>query len=97
MTIDEGMQRSTDVCRLKHHSYAREKSYQGRIQSSSRALREIPGGWSSEEKAGTFLTQIAKRGAATATQSQALCALVFLYVFKVMPGTVTFLPAMSPT
>ena len=39
----------------------------------------MPGGWTSEEKAAEFLTRLARRGVAAATQSQALNALVFLY------------------
>ena len=50
MKIDEIMKRLTELCRLKHYSYATEKFYQGWIQSYSRALRVIPGGWSSEKK-----------------------------------------------
>lgn len=39
----------------------------------------MPVEWTSEQKAGEFLTQIAKNGVAAATQNQALNALVFLY------------------
>ncbi len=79
MKIDEILQKLSDVCRRKHFSYATEKSYAIWIQSYSRALLAFPAGWTSEEKAGEFLTQTAKRGVAAATQSQALNALIFFY------------------
>lgn len=79
MKIDEIMQKLTDVCRLKQYSYATEKSYRGWIQSYSRMVLTLPPEWTSEEKAAAFLTQMAKRGVAAATQSQALNALVFFY------------------
>ena len=79
MKIDEIMRKLSDGCRLKHLSYATEKSYAGWVQSYSKVLLTLPAEWTSEEKAGAFLTQLAKRGVATATQSQALNALVFLH------------------
>ncbi len=79
MKIDEILHKTSDVCRLKRYSYATEKSYAGWIRSYSRELVTMPAAWTSEEKAGEFLTRIAKKGVAAATQSQALNALVFLY------------------
>ena len=79
MKIDQILQKLSDVCRLKHYSHATEKSYAGWIQSYSKELLAMPGEWTSEEKAGAFLTGLAKRGVAAATQSQALNALVFFY------------------
>ncbi len=79
MKIDEIMRKLSDVCRLKRYSYATEKSYAGWLQSYSRMLLTLPPEWTSEEKAVAFLTQMAGRGVAAATQSQALNALVFIY------------------
>ena len=73
------LQKLSDVCRLKHLSYATEKSYAGWVRSYMAQVAGMPAGWTSEQKAGEFLTRIAKSGVAAATQSQALNALVFLY------------------
>ena len=75
----EVLSRLSDVCRRKHLSLATEKSYRGWLQSYIRALAGLPPGWSSEKKAEAFLTDIAKRGVAAATQNQALNAVAFFY------------------
>ena len=66
------LQKLSDICRLRHLSYATEKSYAGWVRSYIQNLGEMPGEWTSEQKAGEFLTRIAKAGVAAATQNQAL-------------------------
>ena len=79
MKSSEVLQKLSDICRLKHLSYATEKSYAGWVRSYMQQVAGMPAGWTSEQKAGEFLTGIAKSGGAAATQSQALNALSFLY------------------
>ena len=79
MKSSEVLQKLSDICRLKHLSYATEKSYAGWVRSYMQPVAGMPGDWTSEQKAGEFLTGIAKSGGAAATQSQALNALSFLY------------------
>ena len=73
------LQKLSDICRRRHLSYSTEQAYAGWVRSYMRTLAGLPAGWSSEEKGGAFLTRIARKGVAAATQSQALNALVFLY------------------
>lgn len=73
------LRKLSDICRLKHLSYATEKSYLGWVRSYMQHVAAMPVEWTSEQKAGEFLTRMAKSGVAAATQSQALNALVFLY------------------
>jgi integron integrase len=79
MNTTEVIKKLSDFCRLKHLSYATEKSYSGWVQSYIRALGKMPAEWPSEQKAAAFLTQLARAGVAAATQSQALNAIIFLY------------------
>ena len=79
MKSDDVLQKLSDICRLKHRSYATEKSYCRWVRSYIKELATFPAEWTSEEKVGEFLTREAKRGVAAATQSQALNALIFLY------------------
>ena len=79
MNAAKVLQKISDICRRRHLSYATEKSYSGWAQSYMKVLAVLPAGWTSAEKVGEFLTRIARRGVAAATQSQALNALVFLY------------------
>lgn len=79
MKIEATLLKLSDICRRKHLSYATEKSYAGWIRSYSKEVLALPQDWTSEKKVESFLTQIAKKGVAAATQSQALNALVFLY------------------
>jgi len=71
MKAPEVLRNLSDVCRLKHLSYATEKSYAGWVQSYSRAVARMPKAWTSEKKAEAFLTGLAKREVAAATQNQA--------------------------
>jgi integron integrase len=75
----EVLSRLSDICRRKHLSLATEKSYAGWARSYIRGLTQIPGAWTSERKAEAFLTGLARREVAAATQNQALNALAFLY------------------
>ncbi len=79
MNAAKVLQKISDICRLRHLSYATEKSYSGWARSYITTLASLPAGLTSEEKVGEFLTRIARKGVAAATQSQALNALVFLY------------------
>ena len=62
-----------------HLSYATEKSYAHWAQSYMRGLAKMPKAWTSERKAEAFLTGLAHRDVAAATQNQALNAIAFLY------------------
>ena len=81
-----------------HLSYATEKSYSHWAQSYIRALSKYPKAWSSEKKAEAFLTGLAKRDVAAATQNQALNAVAFLYreVHGTPLGTVDALRVKRP-
>ena len=81
-----------------HLSYATEKSYSHWAQSYIRALSKYPKAWSSEKKAEAFLTGLAMRDVAAATQNQALNAVAFLYreVHGTPLGTVDALRVKRP-
>ena len=81
-----------------HLSYATEKSYAGWAQSYIRALPKYPTAWPSEKKAEAFLTGLAQRDVAAATQNQALNAIAFLYkdVLGTPLGTVDALRVRRP-
>jgi site-specific recombinase XerD len=79
MKSGEVLQGLSDICRRMHLSYATEKSYAAWVRSYISQLGGMPGEWTSERRAGEFLTRLAKSGVAAATQSQALNALNFLY------------------
>ena len=88
----------SDTCRRKHLSYATEKSYRTWALSYIRALAKFPKAWPSEKKAEAFLTGLAKRDVAAATQNQALNAIAFLYkeVLGTPLGTVDALRVKRP-
>ena len=73
----KGLNALTRRGRRMHLSYATEKSYAGWAQSYIRALPKYPTAWPSEKKAEAFLTSLAQRDVAAATQNQAL-SLYFL-------------------
>ncbi len=77
MKAPEVLQVLSDKCRRMHLSYATEKSYGLWAQSYSGAVAKMPGTWTSGRKAEAFLTGLAKRGVAAATQNQALNAIAF--------------------
>ena len=79
MKAPEVLRILSDKCRRMHLSYATEKSYSHWAQSYISALSKYPKAWTSERKAEAFLTGLAKRDVAAATQNQALNAIVFLY------------------
>lgn len=58
---------------------ATEKSYAGWVRSYIEELLRLPREWTSEKKVEAYLTKLARRGVAAATQNQALNALNFLY------------------
>jgi len=68
MKSTAALQKLSDICRRKHFSYATEKSYAGWVRSYMESVSGMPGEWTSEQKAGEFLTRIAKSGVAAATQ-----------------------------
>ena len=70
----KGLNALTRRVRRKHLSYAIEKSYRSWAQSYIRALPKYPTAWPSEKKAEAFLTGLAQRDVAAATQNQALSA-----------------------
>jgi integron integrase len=98
MKAPEVLQLLSDKCRRMHLSYATEKSYAGWARSYIRALPKFPNVWASEKKAEAFLTGLAKREVAAATQNQALNALAFLYkeVLGTPLGTVDALRVKRP-
>ncbi len=98
MNAAEILKRHADLCRLKHPALATEKSYAGWIRSYIKALGQMPRDWKSERKAESFLTELAHRGVAAATQNQALNALAFLYrdVLGKPLGTVNALRVRRP-
>ena len=98
MKAPEVLQILSEKCRLKHLSYATEKSYRSWAQSYIRALPKYPTAWPSEKKAEAFLTGLAQRDVAAATQNQALNAIAFLYkdVLGTPMGTVDALRVRRP-
>lgn len=88
----------SEVCRRKHLSYATERSYVGWARTYMTALAKFPKGWTSERKAERFLTGLAHRDVAAATQNQALNAVAFLYkeVLGTPLGTVDALRVRRP-
>lgn len=79
MNTQEILSKLSDVCRRKHLSLATEKSYAGWAKSYIEELLRLPREWTSEKKAEAYLTKLARRDVAAATQNQALNALNFLY------------------
>jgi Phage integrase, N-terminal SAM-like domain len=67
----------SDACRRRHLSYATEKSYRSWALSYITAIGKLPKAWPSERKAEVFLTGLARRDVAAATQNQALDAIAF--------------------
>ncbi len=98
MKAPEVLQSLSDKCRRMHLSYATEKSYAGWAQSYIRVLPKYPKEWTSEKKVEAFLTGLAKRNVAAATQNQALNAIAFLYkeVVGTPLGTVNALRVKRP-
>ena len=94
----KGLNALTRRGRRMHLSYATEKSYAGWAQSYIRALPKYPTAWPSEKKAEAFLTGLAQRDVAAATQNQALNAIAFLYkdVLGTPMGTVDALRVRRP-
>ena len=94
----EVLSRLSDICRRKHLSLATEKSYLAWSRSYIRGLGGMPAGWSSERKTESFLTALARREVAAATQNQALNAVAFLYreVLETPLGTVDALRVRRP-
>ena len=94
----KGLNALTRRVRRKHLSYAIEKSYRAWAQSYIRALPKYPTAWPSEKKAEAFLTGLAQRDVAAATQNQALNAIAFLYkdVLGTPLGTVDALRVRRP-
>ena len=64
MTIPQALEKMRDAVRLRHFSYATEKSYCQWLQSYMEAVRIFPKDWTSEQKVQRFLTDEAKRGVA---------------------------------
>jgi len=83
---------------VKHLSYATEKSYRTWAVSYIGAVGKLPKAWTSEKKAEAFLTGLAKREVAAATQNQALNAIAFLYkeILGTPLGTVDALRVRRP-
>jgi hypothetical protein len=75
MKAPEVLSLLSEKCRRKHLSYATEKSYAGWAQSYIRVLPKYPKVWASEKKVETFLTGLAKRDVAAATQNDSLAPL----------------------
>ncbi len=98
MKAPEVLEILSEKCRVKHLSYATEKSYRSWAQSYIRALPKYPTAWPSEKKAEAFLTSLAQRDVAAATQNQALNAIAFLYkdVLGTPLGTVDALRVRRP-
>ncbi len=98
MKAPEVLQILSEKCRVKHLSYATEKSYRSWALSYIRALPKYPTAWPSEKKAEAFLTGLAQRDVAAATQNQALNAIAFLYkdVIGTPLGTVDALRVRRP-
>lgn len=88
----------SDICRRKHLAFATEKAYRLWIQSYIQALAGKSPKGNSEEKAEAYLTNLARRGVAAATQNQALNAIAFLYreVLERPLGTVDALRVRRP-
>jgi site-specific recombinase XerD len=81
MKQSEAIQRVVDVCRLRHLSLATERSYCGWVARYGEWLGRFGRGLQTpEERMKGFLTALAKRDVAAATQHQAFNALRFLYV-----------------
>ncbi len=98
MKAPEVLKKLSDVCRRKHLSYATEKSYAAWAQSYSGAVAKMPRAWTSERKAEAFLSALARRDVAAATQNQALNAIAFLYkeILGTPLGTVDALRVKRP-
>ena len=64
MKAPEVLEILSEKCRVKHLSYATEKSYRSWAQSYIRALPKYPTAWPSEKKAEAFLTGLAQRDVA---------------------------------
>ena len=98
MKAPEVLQVLSEKCRRMHLSYATEKCYAGWARSYIRALAKFPKAWTSERKAEAFLTALAQRNVAAATQNQALNAIAFLYreVLGTPLGTVDALRVKRP-
>ena len=98
MKESETLSRLSDICRRKHLALVTEKSYAAWVRSYIRAVQAMPGDWKSEQKVEAFLTRLAKRDVAAATQNQALNAVVFLYreVLGAPLGTVDALRVRRP-
>ena len=98
MKAPEVLRILSDKCRRMHLSYATEKSYAHWAQSYISALSKYPKAWTSERKAEAFLTGLAHRDVAAATQNQALNAIAFLYreVHGTPLGTVDALRVKRP-
>jgi hypothetical protein len=98
MKAPEVLQILSDKCRRMHLSYATEKSYRSWVLSYIKAVDGLPKTWTSEQKAEAFLTGLARREVAAATQNQALNALAFLYneVLGTPLGTVNALRVRRP-
>lgn len=79
MTIAQALQSLTDAVRLRHFSYATEKSYLMWLRSYMADVRKYPADWAPEQKIERFVTDEAVRGVPASTQNQALNALVFFY------------------
>jgi site-specific recombinase XerD len=98
MKAPEVLKVLSDTCRRRHLSYATEKSYRSWALSYITAIGKLPKAWPSERKAEAFLTGLAKRDVAAATQNQALNAIAFLYkdVLGTPLGTVDALRVKRP-
>ena len=98
MKAPEVLRILSDKCRRMHLSYATEKSYAHWAKLYSRAVVKMPKTWTSERKAEAFLTSLAHRDVAAATQNQALNAIAFLYreVLGTPLGTVDALRVKRP-
>lgn len=79
MNIHETLEMARNTLRFKHYSYRTEKSYLGWIRRFGMYCQAHPAG-TSEEKIKGFLSELAvRRNVSSATQRQALNAIVFFY------------------
>ena len=69
MKAPEVLKKLCEVCRRKHLSYATEKSYAAWARSYIGAVSKMPKTSTSERKAEAFLTGLAHRDVAAATQN----------------------------
>lgn len=95
MKTSEAIEATRQVIRRKHFSLATEENYIHWINRFFQWLKANPAAKTPKERMEGFLTMLAKRDVAAATQNQAFAAILFFYrqVLDIDPGPVDALRA----